>query len=420
MTEARFLGCSTGCVNGDLGSPSHSTVGLSLDEGCRRKMASVRRPEVWCLHLIRLTLSPVRTTSADGSGEGSNAWPAALRQYAPTMAIPFDLWGHGWSSVDVVGESHYARSIRGLLGADLKAGGAEIVTTVQLTPDPGNKFDRNAVGVWAGSRQLGHLSRDDALRYAPVLSALVAQGWAPQVPARIWASPGSDYGDRDGFSASVRLELAQPHLLVPINAAPSSAHRMLPVGAAIQVTGEDQHLDAIVPWLRPEGECWVHVTLHEMTEQLARSSRTVVEVRIDDARVGQLTPKMSGELLAAIRHLGESGQLTAARAIVKGNRIKAEVVLYVARAHELPDSWLSTRSATPAPVAVTPATASSTVVAAAAEHGPIPPPPTGIKFVVPPDWPQPPDGWTPPPGWRPDSAWPAAPYGWQWWIPVWN
>jgi hypothetical protein len=38
--------------------------------------------------------------------------------------------------------------------------------------------------------------------------------------------------------------------------------------------------------------------------------------------------------------MGESGLATAARAIVKGNRIKAELVLDVARAHELPDSWL--------------------------------------------------------------------------------
>jgi hypothetical protein len=342
------------------------------------------------------------------------------------MSLPFDLWGRGWSSVDVVGESHYAKSIRGLLGADLTADGAEVVTTAQLLPEPHNTFDRLAVGVWAGSRQLGHLSREDAPRYAPVLSALVARGWAPQVSARIWAAQWSGFGADGGFSASVRLELAEPHLLVPMNAPPSAPHQMMPVGGAIQVTGEERHLDALVPWLRPEGECWVYATLHETTEQLARRSRTVVEVRIDDARVGQLTPKMSGELLAAIRHLSENSLATGARAIVKGNRIKAEVVLYVARAHELPDSWLTavapaaTDVVKPAPAAAVPAPVSPAVVVAAAEHGPIPPAPTGIKFVVPPDWPQPPAGWTPPSGWRPDPTWPPAPYGWQWWIPVWN
>jgi hypothetical protein len=91
-----------------------------------------------------------------------------------------------------------------------------------------------------------------------------------------------------------------------------------------------------------------------VTEQLARSSRTVVEVRIDDARVGRLTPKMSGELLAAIRHINTNGLTTGARAIVKGNRIKAEVVLHVARAHELPDSWLTGTAGGVTPATSTP------------------------------------------------------------------
>jgi 5-methylcytosine-specific restriction endonuclease McrA len=29
----------------------------------------------------------------------------------------------------------------------------------------------------------------------------------------------------------------------------------------------------------------------------------------------------------------------------------------------------------------------------------------------------PPTGWTPDPNWQPDSSWPAAPPGWQFWIP---
>jgi collagen type III alpha len=127
---------------------------------------------------------------------------------------------------------------------------------------------------------------------------------------------------------------------------------------------------------------------------------------------------MSDELLPAIRHVAEDGRVTGARAIVKGNRIKAEVVLYVARAHELPDSWL----AAPAGDLAEPQPPVVPVVsdAPAREHGPIPPMPNGIKFVVPPEWPQPPEGGTPPPGWRPDPAWPPAPYGWQWWLPVWS
>jgi hypothetical protein len=345
------------------------------------------------------------------------------------MSVPFDLWGQrGWAGFDVVGESHYKQSIRSLFDAVPKGDGAELTVTVQLVPDPKNKFDRHAVGVWAGPRQLGFLPRDQAVRYAPVLSSLVSEGWAPQVSARVWAAErGSDYGTRGDFNASIRLDLAEPHLLVPVNPPPGGPHRLLPRGGSIQVTGEEQHLDALAPWLRPEGECWVHATLHEVTEQLTRTSRTVVEVRIDEARVGQLTPKMSGELLPAIRHLRDNHLAAVARAIVQGNRIKSEVVLHVVRAHELPESWLSTvaGASARATALVVPGQVVSGQPAAAApapvrEHEPIPPPPIGIKFVVPPDWPQPPTGWTPPPGWRPEPTWPPAPYGWQWWIPVWE
>ncbi|WP_229830241.1 DUF4041 domain-containing protein [Actinoplanes ianthinogenes] len=253
------------------------------------------------------------------------------------MSVPFDLWGQrGWAGTEVVGESHYSAALRALFDAKLPPGGTELTVTAQLMPEPLNKHDRNAVAVWIGSAQVGYLPRQSAAEYAPVLMGLVARGWTPQVSARVW---GSRWGSGE-FAGSVRLELAEPHLLVPVNRPPAQPHRLLPTGGAIQVTGEEHHLEVLASWLRPEGECWVHATLHELTEQLARSSRTVVEVRIDGARVGQLTPRMSGEVLAAVRHLDERGLVAAARAIVKGNRIKTEVVLYVARAHELPESWL--------------------------------------------------------------------------------
>jgi len=334
------------------------------------------------------------------------------------VSIPFDLWGQrGWATVEVAGESHYTEQIRGLFGNDFKPKGTEIVVTAQLIPEPKNKYDRNAVGVWSGSQQLGYLPRDEAARYVGILSALVEQGWMPQVAARIWGSEWSDYEDRRvSFSGSVRLDLAEPHMLVPANLRPGGEHRILPTGGAIQVTGEERHLDALAPLLRPEGECWAYVTLHEVVEQLARSTREVIEVRVDGARVGQLTPKMSSELLPAIRHLAERGATTAARAIVKGNRIKTEVVLYAARAHELPESWLG-EAAVAADVA---AMDKAPDPAVRRDHGPIPPAPTGIRFAVPPGWPPPPAGWTPPEGWRPDPAWPVAPDDWQWWVPIWG
>ncbi|WP_326551875.1 DUF4041 domain-containing protein [Micromonospora sp. NBC_01813] len=40
------------------------------------------------------------------------------------------------------------------------------------------------------------------------------------------------------------------------------------------------------------------------------------------------------------------------------------------------------------------------------------------RFNTPPGWPVPPPQWVPPAGWKPDPTWPAAPLGWNWWIPA--
>jgi hypothetical protein len=107
------------------------------------------------------------------------------------------------------------------------------------------------------------------------------------VGARIWASDYEDTEiDRQGryktvsrFRAGITLDLAEPHLLVPVNLPPSGAHEMLPLGGAIQVTGEEAHTETLAAFTGPAGKQWAYTTLHELVEQLPRSTRTVVEVR---------------------------------------------------------------------------------------------------------------------------------------------
>jgi hypothetical protein len=251
------------------------------------------------------------------------------------VANRFPLWGQaGWASAEVVGETHYAKAIRALFGSDFDPRGTDITVAVELIPDRNNRHDRNAVGVWAGGSLLGHLPRPEATRYVGVLTALTSRGLIPEVNARI---TGREWGAADGrpaaFDCTIRLDLAEPHLLVPANAPPVQEHRLLPSGSAVQVIGQQQALEALLPLLRPEGgECWAYVTLHETADHL-------VEVRVGDVRVGDLSPKMSGELLPVLRHLAEQGSVTAARALVRGIGGKSEVLLYVARVQDLPESW---------------------------------------------------------------------------------
>ncbi|MEV6342595.1 hypothetical protein [Actinoplanes sp. NPDC051851] len=289
------------------------------------------------------------------------------------MANRFQLWGQaGWASAEVVGETHYAKSIRALFGADFNPQGTDLTLPVQLIPDRTNRHDRNAVGVWADSQLLGHLPRPEAARYSPVLTELTKRNLVPEVNAQIHGREWD--GNPNSFDANIRLDLAEPHMLVPANQPPVQEHRLLPTGSAVQVNGQDQHLDALAPLYRTEGECWVYVTLQEMADHL-------VEVRLGDKRVGDLSPKMSGELLPVLRHQSERGLVTAARAIVKST-MSVEILLYIARVQDLGESWLgSSRSVgavsgrlTPAPATTpVPPTSGSGAMPSFAGAGPMPP-----------------------------------------------
>ena len=139
----------------------------------------------------------------------------------------------------------------------------------------------------------------------------------------------------------VRLALPEAHLLGPVNAPPTEPYAILPYGSAIQVNGEENHREAIAPFLARDGDCWVIATLHRSERDGTRAVKSLAEVRIDGAKVGVLTPKMSSENLPAVDFLAEQGAVAAVRARIKGNRIKAEVVLYCCRAHEISEDWFS-------------------------------------------------------------------------------
>ena len=152
-----------------------------------------------------------------------------------------------------------------------------------------------------------------------------------------------------------------------------------------------------------------------MVEQSARSAKTLVEVRVNGEAVGRLTPRMSEEVLPVVRHLAARGALAVARAILKGNSVKADVVLHPARANQIPQQWLDAP-----PIQGVPRQVTSTAAADAAGPGTASQAQIGVtaawRFNPPPGWPSPPDGWTPSPDWRPDPSWPPAPSNWQFWV----
>lgn len=257
----------------------------------------------------------------------------------------YEIWGRrGWASVDVVGESFHGAAIRAMLGSGkLREDGVELLTKVHLIHNHLNPQDRNAIEVHGSTGQLGHLSREDAARYASVIDHLQGRGLIATTEARVWGRDGTDWETgKPGFIGSVRVDLPEPHMMFPHNQPPTEPHQMLPNGSAIRVsTLADNYAEATAPYLSSAGECWVYATVSEVIDQGPRTSKHFAEVRIDNHIVGRLTPKMSGDVLPAVDFLNQRGFATCVRAIVKGNQLKSEVILHAARAGELPQEWVN-------------------------------------------------------------------------------
>lgn len=315
---------------------------------------------------------------------------------------PFMLWSQGqWPVRDVVGESFREKEIRSLFPAARRVTYQDsIETTARLVPETDNPHDRHAVAVLVGSTHVGYLAKDEAVRYQPVLLNLRRSGFEAVVPCTV---SGDEYeveeeirrgrwARRLKFHPNVRVVLDESYRCVPVNPPPPDPWTMLPVGAALQAQKEEEHQDVLRRYLNANGECWAYATLHEVIAGPPKAAKPTIEIRIDGARVGQLTPAMSAHFLPTVSALGQRGRATAAQVVVKGNALKVEVVLYAARAHDIDAAWVQQHVGT---VSTTPAV------------------PT---FNPAPGWPRPAAGWVPPPGWQPHPDWPPAPPGWRFWI----
>jgi hypothetical protein len=98
---------------------------------------------------------------------------------------------HSGGLVSVVGESFYQDAITATRANHCQVSppievvdfAAEVAQedglpwfTAVLVREPDNDHDPNAIGVWSQRGKIGHLSREDALRYGPVLLTVEAMG----------------------------------------------------------------------------------------------------------------------------------------------------------------------------------------------------------------------------------------------------
>lgn len=268
--------------------------------------------------------------------------PSAPRESAPEhrasspTGVPVEAWGPVNGPLEVVGEAYRPEAFHRLFrGLPLRSpDGAELSLPAALVPDPTNPYDHSAVAVWVGGQHLGYMDRTTAKRWHRPLRALMDRGEHLVVPCRVWAA---DRGGR--IAARVTVYLPAVDGLDPSNGLPAEPFEVLPVGPAMQVTGEDQHMDVLTGYAAGT-ERPVAVTLHAIHEMRARSAFEAVEVRLDGERVGVLSKVQSENMLPLVKHVEARAKVAVARAVVRGNKLKADVVLFVAKAQDVEPSWI--------------------------------------------------------------------------------
>lgn len=119
--------------------------------------------------------------------------------------------------METVGESYYQDAFIRICGGKCYDGYA-LPCTATLVAEPNNPHDRNAIAVYVHSMKVGHLSRNDALRYKPVVDRLMAAGHVGTCEATIVG--GWDRGNGDEGHFGIVLDLAVPEHAHPDDPAP--------------------------------------------------------------------------------------------------------------------------------------------------------------------------------------------------------
>ena len=245
------------------------------------------------------------------------------------------------NEIEMVG----AQSYPGPLGSMFRASGGRLNkdfdVDVTLVPEPDHPRDKHAISVRWGDYVIGYLPASACRDYVQ-LRRIAASGYDARVKARVKAREDSDGARR----YNVRVLLPPPELLLPLNNPPADGFALLPLGSRVQVTKESDHADYLADFVPIEGEGQLLVSLH--TFEAGRDRRwTCVEVRLEGERIGELTKTTSEKFAPTVEHFEECGLDLYCRAIITGSSVAAEVVLYGAKAHELSDKFLETKSTKP-------------------------------------------------------------------------
>lgn len=239
---------------------------------------------------------------------------------------------------DVVGESNYRKTFEHVAG---KNSTGEINTRVVLAREPTNKFDKNAVRVHIDGLTLGYLPREEAPEWHRLLNHLDSQGKVALANARIWW----DLKTKSEFEpfGSVELDVAEPKFAVHVNPFPVNLGINISGSNSYQLSGEQDHLDAIEILLDSGvygngAVAWVELRNSTSTD----GKKSIVDIFFKDSKIGNLSNVTSAKFTPIISRIESSEKCLYAECEVTGNAIAAEARLHVILPEDFSPEMVST------------------------------------------------------------------------------
>lgn len=154
-------------------------------------------PAIACSRGVPLTMSFLRRLLTRDTPEQPAVQPVDLgdrRGEVPAEALKLMASG---GSLGVVGESHYRDAIEAVTGGPVVEG-IRMITWATLVAEHDNPYDAHAVGVFIDGRKVGHLAREDAAAFWPLVERIQTAGRVAYCRADIyggWNTSRSDRGD---------------------------------------------------------------------------------------------------------------------------------------------------------------------------------------------------------------------------------
>lgn len=241
-------------------------------------------------------------------------------------------------SLEIVTENFYDAEILRVFGALSHHGVETYAGTAELVPEPDNPFDARTIAVRVGPHQVGHLAKDDAARYWPAVTRVVASGLSPTAPVIIKALL-VDADGTDEVDATARIQLSPPDLLFPVNSPPQRS-TVLPQGPSIKVLDEQDHAAYLHSILPKSGEARLFLTLEVNQVRTAHGEHVdIVEVLHERQVVGRFSTQLSEQFIPVIRHAFEHDLLTAVWGTIRGSAFEVSLTVQAARPEAIEADW---------------------------------------------------------------------------------